>query len=611
VAIAIERSELDGVPIYRAEGHVPFQMGLLFRVGRADETLPVGGITHLVEHLVIPNVDPVDLDYNGTVSQIDTYIWATGRERSVREVIRRIAANCAEPPVERLEIEREILLAEAATRFRGNAHAIRALRFGTVGPGQPGYEEYGLRHLDDEHVLEWARRRFGKTNLAVCVTGKPPEDVSWLPVASGGPRVAPPAPLPIRGLDLPAYYSAGPDGELALSLVIERSVAVTTALAVFEHRARRRLRYELGVSYELNANYEVLTADTAHYAAHVDFLAPNAMRARNELLAICEQLAESGPTAQELESEVARWTWWAESPGELPGRLFYHAFAELMDTPVPVDEYESERSALTPTAVAEAFAEAMSSLLLIEPPGLDPPARLQPYPLTPTADVSGRAYSLKGVTLRRKQSRPWIVAGEDGIALNDEGPGTTVRFDECTALLRWPDGSRGLWSVDGFYLEFDPRHWRRGEELVDLVDNLVPSEVVVPMDARSEDRITETTRKIDDSLKRGWMNREELDALPTFLQTGEALIVVANASRRWRNGVLAVTDQRLLFLYFDEVRLALDYEDIEEVSTRKRIFETTLRVKSGSETHVFTDIRPEGREEELRAAIDGLLLSSR
>jgi hypothetical protein len=72
-----------------------------------------------------------------------------------------------------------------------------------------------------------------------------------------------------------------------------------------------------------------------------------------------------------------------------------------------------------------------------------------------------------------------------------------------------------------------------------------------------------------------------------------------------------VTDQRLLFLYFDEVRLALDYEDIEGVSTRRRIFETTLRVTSGSETHVFTDIRPEGREEELRAAIDGLLLSSR
>ena len=42
MAIAIERSELDGVPIYWAEGHVPFQMGLLFRVGRADETLAAG-----------------------------------------------------------------------------------------------------------------------------------------------------------------------------------------------------------------------------------------------------------------------------------------------------------------------------------------------------------------------------------------------------------------------------------------------------------------------------------------------------------------------------------------------------------------------------------------
>jgi predicted Zn-dependent peptidase len=613
VALAIERFELGGVPIYWLEGPPPFLMGLLFRVGRADETLPLGGITHLVEHLIIPAENPIDIDYNGTVSQIETYIWATGRETTVREFIRRIAANCAAPPLERLDTEREILLAEAATRGRGSGHALRALRFGTVGHGQPAYEEYGLRHLTEEDVLAWTHRWFGAANLAVCVTGPPPQDLGQLPVPPAGSRVPGPPPKPIRGLELPAYYSGGPGGELALSLVAKRSVALTTALAIFEHRVRQRLRYDLGVSYGLSTDYEPLSVDTAHYTAHVDFLEPNAARARDEMLAIIDHLAESGPTPEELERELARRTWLKESPAEQPGRLFYHAFCELTGEPVPEDEYNGAFSALTPSNVADAFADAASALLLIEPPELDAPAgamNLQQYPLVPTAEVSGRTYPLKGFAVRSRKSRPRIVAGDDGVGLKVEGPGTTVRFDECTAALRWSDGTRGLWSADGFYVEIDPRAWRRGTELVSLIDNRVPPAVIVPMDADRESQLTSTVRAIDEKLERRWLNRDELDLLPSLLEHDEELVAVANASRGWRLGVVAATDRRVLFMYVDEVKLNLSYEEVSEVSTRRRMFEKTLRVTSGPDTYVFTDIRPQGREEDLRVAIQARLQTS-
>jgi predicted Zn-dependent peptidase len=610
VALAIERFELGGVPIFWLEGPPPFLMGLLFRVGRADETLPVGGITHLVEHLVIPAENPIDIDYNGTVSQIGTYIWATGREATVREFIRRIAANCAAPPLERLDTEREILRAEAATRGRSSGHALRALRFGTVGHGQPAYEEYGLRHLTEDDIFAWSQRWFGATNLALCVTGAPPKDLSALPVPPGGPRVPAPTPEAIRGLELPAYYSGGPSGELALSLVAKRSVALTTALAIFEHRVRQRLRYDLGVSYGLSTDYDPLSAASVHYTAHVDFLEPNARRARDEVLAIIEHLAESGPAPEELERELARRSWLKESPAEQPSRLFYHAAGELTGEPVPDDEYDSAFSALTLTTVAEAFAEAASSLLLIEPPDLDPPPpsmKLQQYPLVPTAEVSGRTYPLKGFALRPRKNRPTIVAGDDGVALKVEGPGTTVRFDECTASLRWSDGTRGLWSADGFYIEINPKAWRRGTELVTLIDSRVPDAGVVAMDAELEPQLDAAVRAIDEQLERRWLNRQELDLLPSLLEREEELIVLANASRRWRIGVVAATDRRLLFMYVDEVRLDLQYEEISEVSIRRRLFEKTLRVRSGPDTYVFTDIRPHGREEDLRAAIQARL----
>src|SRR5437879_917846 len=47
------RTTIDGVPVYSLD--VPGQMRavLTFRVGVADETLPMRGVTHLVEHLAM------------------------------------------------------------------------------------------------------------------------------------------------------------------------------------------------------------------------------------------------------------------------------------------------------------------------------------------------------------------------------------------------------------------------------------------------------------------------------------------------------------------------------------------------------------------------------
>ena len=125
-----------------------------------------------------------------------------------------------------------------------------------------------------------------------------------------------------------------------------------------------------------------------------------------------------------------------------------------------------------------------------------------------------------------------------------------------------------------------------------------------------ESQLTTTVRAIDEKLERRWVNRDELDLLPSLLEHEEELMAVANASRGWRMGVVAATDRRVLFMYLDEVKLNLRYEEVSEVSTRRRMFETTLRVTSGPDTYVFTDIRPQGREEDLCLAIQARLQTS-
>ena len=48
-----EHLTTDGVAVFQVEGPVPFSAGLVFGVGRRDESFVKGGPDHLVEHLVM------------------------------------------------------------------------------------------------------------------------------------------------------------------------------------------------------------------------------------------------------------------------------------------------------------------------------------------------------------------------------------------------------------------------------------------------------------------------------------------------------------------------------------------------------------------------------
>jgi predicted Zn-dependent peptidase len=82
---SVERSEAGGVPIFWAEAPPPFVATIVFRVGRADESLTTGGITHLVEHLAMPTTEISGVDLNGVVTATETMFWASGsRERALK-----------------------------------------------------------------------------------------------------------------------------------------------------------------------------------------------------------------------------------------------------------------------------------------------------------------------------------------------------------------------------------------------------------------------------------------------------------------------------------------------------------------------------------------------
>jgi predicted Zn-dependent peptidase len=75
--IPIVRTELDGLPVIWADVPGHFTGALAFRVGRSDETLATGGLSHLVEHLALPTDRRRSVDFNGSVDGIETAFGAT------------------------------------------------------------------------------------------------------------------------------------------------------------------------------------------------------------------------------------------------------------------------------------------------------------------------------------------------------------------------------------------------------------------------------------------------------------------------------------------------------------------------------------------------------
>jgi zinc protease len=133
----IHSERIDGIPVFWADSPLGFAAGLVFRVGRVDEQLANSGVTHLVEHLALPS-HATETPFNGTVGAAATSFWAEGERAEVLELLAGVARCLSEPPLDRLEHERRILLTEAASSGGGVVRHVASLRLGPVGFGLIG-----------------------------------------------------------------------------------------------------------------------------------------------------------------------------------------------------------------------------------------------------------------------------------------------------------------------------------------------------------------------------------------------------------------------------------------------------------------------------------------
>jgi hypothetical protein len=594
----VRRGVVSGLPVFWAESPGPFVAGLLFRVGRADETATHGGITHLVEHLALPAGRLDRVDFNGGVSSSATWFWAAGDRAAALDLLRTTAESLSALPA-RLETERGILLTEAEGRGDGAAQLAAALRFGPAGHGLVGYPELGLRWLGPREVSAWARGRFTSGNVALWMTAEPPPDLGLTLPAGERRRVPEPRPLP--EVRFPCVFAHGRPGGVAVSMLMERSAAGSMAAGVAAERARELLRYERGLTYTVELSWEPLTGEVASVVLACDCRQGSERAVERLLRGLLEELAEDGPAEAELARELTERERHMADPSGVGGLLFSAASDELLlREQLQPGELLAEAAAVTPSTAAAALdAGLRSGLLVTADERWRPDGGWSEYPLHSAEVLPGRSFRSPGAS-RKPAAR--MQAGADGVSYVSPGADPlTVRFADCVALERWPDGFRVVIGRDAARLVVDPSAWQGGDRLVAWIDEHVPADRVVPMNEPVERRAAELRAELGGDLAR------ELESATAHLELGEVPLDALGGTLGDEAGVLVVTARRLVFTAGGRLLVAVPLHALTSVQQRGGRWPAgrTLVVRTEKETLAFRDTAPNPRIDVFVEALRG------
>jgi predicted Zn-dependent peptidase len=602
---AVRRTGGAGVPVLWSEAPGACTGVLYVRSGQVDETLRTGGINHLVEHMALFPVGRRAFGYNGRVDTLFTSFYAEGEPEEVAGFLAEICGHLAALPLDRLDVERRVLLTEGAGRPSGLYERLLHLRFGAVAHGVGFYEELGLGWIDGPTLERWTAERFTAGNAVAWMSAPPPEGFEL--ALPAGPHVPVPAAQGIPSLELPAELQQGTGG-VVLCAVGERSTALSAAIAIAARRAHDQLRRDAGLTYAAGGDYEVLDARTSHVMVTADCRDHDAVRVRDELLAVVDALAEHGPTEEELDFERRAFRRAADDPQSALGFLDQGARNLLLGAPASTRaELLAERDALTPGATAAALADALRTLLVLVPSGTGHHTpRLRPYVTVRTEPVEGVRYE-PTVQWQEWHEGTALVVGREGFSMLGATPGSalTIRFDECVAAVPWLSGSLTLVDRAGATMKVIPALYRFGEEALWSIREAIDQDALVPPTARER----ELTARVRDQLSkeiRGTVPHE-LDRLAAELAEDEPLELLATAKLGLVFGLLALTGRRLLFLSSGaggvEV-LDIPRAEIGDVAV-KGLVGKRLVVPASSQAYAFTDVKPPARLPDLRQAMAG------
>lgn len=481
----ITESTVDGVPVLLAHQPGPVTAGLVFRVGRADETLATSGITRLVRHLALHRLgpgDPPDEDGPAPAATF-TRFQVTGTPAEVAAHLNAVCAALRDLPVEPLETLKEIL--RPAPTAPDPVGRSAQWRYGSRSYGLTGYAEVGLPHLTAEQVRDWARTRFTAGNAVLWITGDAVPEGLDLALPAGGRRPAPEATSALPAL--PARFP-GDVGSVTLTSVLPRSTAASLFTELLGRELVRELHHDGGHAYAAAAQYLPRDAASATVVAHAEALPQHRDAMAGAFVDVLAKLRAGRIDPSDLEAVRASALARLDTPGLAAARLPARAADLLLDRPHrTVAEERAELEAVTAEALHGVAHALWAGTLLRAPRGSADGAGLAAAPTGSTQTVSGRAYPAlddPGTVLS--------VAAE-GVGLAGPAGRITVRYAECSLMQAYPDGARHLVGHDGFTLTVEPTRFGIAAAELAPLDAGVPPSARIAMPPRPPARVPRPT----------------------------------------------------------------------------------------------------------------------
>ena len=541
------------MPVFWAHwDHFPQMVKLGFRVGHVDEPLPLRGVSHLIEHLVLSPLGEPAFSLNGRVSAAMTTFEADGTREEALGFVRGLTRRLADLPLDRLEEEKRVLAVEDMGYSPSAGAWMLNMRFGGDTYGRSVQRQIGLRALKGEALAAWRDEWFTRGNLAIWMTGEPPDSLGIeLP---DGPRRPLPEHRALPQLTLPALSFDGRH-EVRLGLVGPESDAFRAAIAIGNRRLYADLCLARGIVYDIDADYEPVGANDVHATLSIGCRAAEAPTVLDALTQTFDDLEANGPADAELEHErelVRRTCLDFQAPlAELDGVLR----DELHGRPLESNsEWLASVEALTADDCARALTAAWPTALIEVPDSVpEPPAGFSRYAATvpPLPRPAGPAFAEKAHA--DCPSGPCEIVVGDGHLFMQPGDGSerwTARWEDVRAVDAQAGAIRVVITRDDRRLEISEWAYENGSALVDALRDRIqeslwiePSPSVRDLDAAALRDLTKPERVLS-----------ELEDVAAGVVDGSSVLALAYAApaHGTKPALVAVTDRHLTYAARDK-----------------------------------------------------------
>ncbi len=477
-----QRGLIQGVPTYWAAAPGPLVGGLMFRVGFIDENLFQRGLSHLLEHLALAELD-VDFAYNGQTELGVTSFFAKGTEPEVIGFLEHVAGALANIPWQRLEAEASVLNAEAAQR---GSSLLGAAAWATYGPAHAGLlDSMELAHdrLDKAEIERWSHTYFNRDNCVLWFHGPKPAQVNLGALPSGQRMVS---PEPERIIPARRYFRHQNLQSPGAFTKADRSWELGVGLTLLGRRINDRLRNDLGAAYGAHCESVNFSADSRFVLLSTQASADDASMVYEECAYEINKLAYDGCTDEELSWFYQQFVRATQDPASGAAAASGDATNELYGAQVYSDQETADRlKSLDKTAIGHAIAEMAESLFWLMPGEYDSGDRRLEYP--PVIDypsVQGQTFQLAKDSRVEGQKPHGLVVAADGFSFfNDCTDSDTAVFTmpgtDMVGGFRTRDNSYIFWSSQAKTFHIDPADWDNPEQVRTGLEALLPAELWV------------------------------------------------------------------------------------------------------------------------------------